>query len=196
MGRPPHVKGLRPFGPSVVKGQSVVLFFEEYESIRLCDYEGMSQEEAASSMDVSRPTFTRIYESARRKIAKALTESASIVIGGGSVEFIDQWFLCDCCGSEMKIPVSQESLLKCKVCGSDKIHAVKPEEAIHGGPGNFDNNQNSKSGYCLCPACNRQFEHVAGVPCRLNNCPDCGVSLVREGSAGHQKILKIKKQNE
>jgi len=50
------------------------LNFDEYETIRLLDYEGLMQEEAAERMNVSRPTLTRIYENARKTMAKAFVE--------------------------------------------------------------------------------------------------------------------------
>ncbi len=57
----------------------------------------MTQEEAAEHMNVSRPTLTRIYESARKAIAKALVEGKMILIEGGNIEFEQHWFRCKCC---------------------------------------------------------------------------------------------------
>ncbi len=62
------------------------LGLDEFEAIRLLDYEGLDQEAAAVRMGVSRPTVTRVYASARRKIAEALTEGKAISIEGGPVE--------------------------------------------------------------------------------------------------------------
>jgi hypothetical protein len=45
-------------------------------------------------------------------------------------------------------------------------------------------------GRCVCPRCGRAEEHVAGVPCMQERCPDCGVAMVREGSPHHQEILE------
>ena len=45
---------------------------DEIEAIRLADFEGLYQEEAAKEMNISRPTFSRILNSARKKIANAL----------------------------------------------------------------------------------------------------------------------------
>ena len=61
---PPHFKGFRPMGPAV-NCAPVILNYEEYEAIRLNDFELLGQVEAAGIMGVSRPTYTRIYESAR-----------------------------------------------------------------------------------------------------------------------------------
>ena len=59
---PPIMEGFKPFGISMTDLEPVILLFEEYESMRLADYLGLTQEQAAEKMNVSRPTFTRIYE--------------------------------------------------------------------------------------------------------------------------------------
>lgn len=56
---------------------------EEYEAIRLIDYERLMQEECAEVMNVARTTVQRIYNNARIKISKALVEGKQIVIQGG-----------------------------------------------------------------------------------------------------------------
>ena len=45
-------------------------------------------------------------------------------------------------------------------------------------------------GSCLCPKCGRHFSHHQGVPCLNERCEDCGVALIREGSAHHDEISK------
>jgi len=60
-----------------------VLTLEELEAVRLKDAEGLEQEECARQMQISRPTFVRLIQSARRKIAVALTEGKSLRIEGG-----------------------------------------------------------------------------------------------------------------
>ena len=64
----------------------ISLGLDEFETIRLLDYQGLDQEKVAELMGISRPTVTRIYASARKKIAEALTESKAICIEGGPVE--------------------------------------------------------------------------------------------------------------
>lgn len=49
----------------------------------MIDYAGLSQEEAAAQMDVSRPTFGRILMNARRTVAQALVQGKAIRIEGG-----------------------------------------------------------------------------------------------------------------
>ena len=44
-------------------------------------------------------------------------------------------------------------------------------------------------GVCVCPKFGRAASHVPGVPCMQERCPDCGVAMVRDGSAHHQQII-------
>ncbi|GAF05298.1 DUF134 domain-containing protein [Saccharicrinis fermentans] len=68
---PPKFQGYKPYGTTGKSTGAVDLLYEEYEAIKLADYDLMNHHEAAVLMGVSRPTFARIYESARRKIAVA-----------------------------------------------------------------------------------------------------------------------------
>ncbi|MBL7113552.1 MAG: DUF134 domain-containing protein, partial [Bacteroidales bacterium] len=97
VGSPPVIKGFKPFGLPFNQAEGVTLHFEEYEALQLADYKNLSQEDAAKIMNVSRPTFTRIYDSCLKKIARAFAEGRSIVIGGGDVQFDKEWFRCDEC---------------------------------------------------------------------------------------------------
>jgi len=58
---------------------------DEFESLRLADLEGLYQEAASARMRVSRSTFSRIVETARRKVADALVHGKILVIEGGQV---------------------------------------------------------------------------------------------------------------
>ncbi len=61
----------------------VVLSLEEMEAIRLIDYEGMDQSQAAELMNVSRQTVGRILKAGRHALSKALVEGSSLKIQGG-----------------------------------------------------------------------------------------------------------------
>lgn len=74
-----------PAGGEGAQGGEVVLTLDEFESLRLADLEGLYQEDAAGRMGVSRPTFGRIVESARRKVAEALVRGRTLRIAGGVV---------------------------------------------------------------------------------------------------------------
>ena len=64
--------------------ETIVFTLDEYETIRLIDYQKLTQEECASQMGVSRATVTSIYENARFKIADAMVNGRRIRITGGS----------------------------------------------------------------------------------------------------------------
>lgn len=79
----PDVTYFKPAGVRMVSLEETVLTIEEFEAVRLKDHEDMDQTEAAKKMGVSQPTFQRIYESARKKIADALVNGKAIRIEGG-----------------------------------------------------------------------------------------------------------------
>lgn len=60
--------------------EPVLLTLDEMEALRLVDYEGMIQEEAAKAMGVSRGTLWRCLDSARRKVARSVVEGRELVI--------------------------------------------------------------------------------------------------------------------
>lgn len=62
----------------------VVLSLDEFEALRLADYEGLYQEAAALRMGISRQTFGRIVESARKKVADALVNGKVLRVEGGN----------------------------------------------------------------------------------------------------------------
>lgn len=61
----------------------VSISVEEFEAIRLSDYQQLNQEEAAAEVGVSRHTFGRILGSARRAVAEALVTGKTLKIEGG-----------------------------------------------------------------------------------------------------------------
>ena len=71
------------------KKTPIVLTVDEYETIRLLDKKGYSQEQCAASMQVARTTVQRIYEIARKKIADALIDGHPLRIEGGDFRICD-----------------------------------------------------------------------------------------------------------
>ena len=93
----PQVTGFAPQGCDV--SGSVNLTYDEYEVIRLLDYRQMTQEQCAERMQISRPTVTRIYDEARRKIADMLANGRALTIAGGDV-FVCPAMRPECAGEE------------------------------------------------------------------------------------------------
>ncbi len=67
-----------------------MLSLDEFETIRLLDREGLTQEQSAERMGIARTTVTAIYERARRKVADALVDGRRLLIRGGNYRLNDQ----------------------------------------------------------------------------------------------------------
>jgi uncharacterized protein len=115
----PHFCGFKPQGIQSKQGSEVSINFEEYEALNLCDYELLHQSEAAKLMNISRPTFTRIYESVRRKIAKAFIEGSSILFEDGNSSVSD-WIKCGNC--QISFNISESSGNFCPICKTQVIN--------------------------------------------------------------------------
>lgn len=77
------------FAPPETEGPAVQLALDEYEVIRLIDFEGLRQEECAAQMGVARTTVQAIYAAARKKLAQCIVEARPLLIGGGAVRFCE-----------------------------------------------------------------------------------------------------------
>lgn len=73
-------KAFKPTGIPMTQIERISLYRDEIEALKLCDLDGLTQEEAGKRMGVSRGTVQRILSSARRKTAMALAECKAIVL--------------------------------------------------------------------------------------------------------------------
>ena len=78
------------FGPlDVPSNDTVIMTVDEFESIRLIDVDGFTQEQCAVQMDISRTTVQGIYDSARKKLAQSLVNGKMLLIEGGEYRLCD-----------------------------------------------------------------------------------------------------------
>ena len=93
--KPRKVKALPKNAGFCPKGQPecshpIILNVEEYETIRLIDYVGLTQEECALSMGVGRATVQSLYVEARKKLARFVVEASGLLIEGGNYEICSE----------------------------------------------------------------------------------------------------------
>lgn len=72
-----------PLGLHEDESNRIKMTVDEYETIRLIDLEGFTQEECAEQMNVARTTVQGIYVSARKKLAESLVNGKVLLIEGG-----------------------------------------------------------------------------------------------------------------
>jgi predicted DNA-binding protein (UPF0251 family)/DNA-directed RNA polymerase subunit RPC12/RpoP len=79
----PEVSYFKPRGIPLRDLDEVVLTVDEREALRLADLEDYSHAEAGERMAVSRATFGRILQNARKTVADALIHGKAIRVEGG-----------------------------------------------------------------------------------------------------------------
>ncbi|MGI6113031.1 MAG: DUF134 domain-containing protein [Mahellales bacterium] len=115
--------------------QENVMRIEEVEALRLKDLEGLEQEDCAMKMEVSRQTFQRILNNARRKVADSIINGKAIRIEGGNYTRNICPVKCLDCGREWK--ESYENFQKilrgeynCPDCDSKRIVCARSEKKM------------------------------------------------------------------
>lgn len=78
------------FAPADGAGaETALLTKDEFEALRLVDYEGLTHEQCAARMQISRTTVTEMCEAARRKLVGALVHNHEIMVTGGHTRLCD-----------------------------------------------------------------------------------------------------------
>ncbi len=140
----PSVTVFKPVGVPMGQLHGVVLGLDGFEAMRLVDAEGMSQEQAASLMRVSRPTLCRILGEARTQVARALSRGWAMRIdidGEHTVTGDDFVEMAPCCrrgkscakgmGQKQGEQLCQDEQDKAAV-EEDRADAVRVEQARAG----------------------------------------------------------------
>ncbi|MBU0472407.1 MAG: DUF134 domain-containing protein [Nanoarchaeota archaeon] len=122
----PKVNYFKPVGVPMKILEEVTLTIDEFEAVRLKDFLGKEQKEAAEEMNISQPTLHRLLVSARKKISESIIKGKALKIEGGNYSFSKQHDsgvqkLCICldCGFKHSVergkPCNEQL---CPKCGS------------------------------------------------------------------------------
>jgi predicted DNA-binding protein (UPF0251 family) len=105
------------------------LTIDERESLRLADLEGLSHEDAGQMMGVSRATFGRIIEQARKIVADALINGKAINVEGGNYEIssTERLFACGKCEYEWHEEPGTGRPKACPSCRHGEVFRVASE---------------------------------------------------------------------
>ena len=143
MGRPKNCRRVRflpestyfkPRGIPLSVLEEIILTVDECEAIRLADFEGLYQEQAAEKMAVSRQTFGRIIESAHKKVAEALVKGKALKIEGGEIDMSEmRKFRCSDCQHAWELPYGTGRPPGCPSCKSDNIHRAVEDRGYASG---------------------------------------------------------------
>ncbi len=141
---PPLIQFFKPIGVPFRYLTPVHLTLDEYEAIRLADHEGLDHTRASEKMGISRPTFTRLVERARRKVAQALVEGKSLIIDGGNYQFRHNLLHCTNCGFFARIDLGEETISSCPKCHSKKLQSLAKRFTSGGSKSNRSIYENSR----------------------------------------------------
>ena len=123
----PEISYFKPRGIPMVDLEDVRLTVDERESVRLSDLLGLSYEEAGQRMGVSRATFGRIIQRARKIIADALINGKAINVEGGNYTITNEearTFVCDKCEHVWEEPLGTGKPESCPACQGSQFHRV------------------------------------------------------------------------
>ena len=118
--KPPIFSRFKPVGITGKMLDTITLSLDEYEAFRLADQLCYSQEEAAEEMEISRPTFTRLIEKARKKIADFIIEGKLLTIDGGNIHFRSNLIKCTNCGHLFNTNI-KTFFTECPECHSENL---------------------------------------------------------------------------
>ena len=122
----PEISYFKPRGIPMFDLEEVRLTVDQREAIRLSDLQGMSHEEAGRHMGVSRATFGRIIQQARKAVADALINGKAINVEGGNYRIINKarLFHCTNCNLEWEEPFGSGRPKRCPACKENEFYRL------------------------------------------------------------------------
>ncbi|PLW99006.1 MAG: DNA-binding protein [Marinilabiliales bacterium] len=117
---PPLFTEFKPMGIPGRNLEQIKLSLDECEALRLADHEGLSHEEAADQLEISRSTFTRLIRKARKKVADFMFLGKILTISGGNVHFKNNIIRCLDCGHIFRVEIDTR-VSKCPECHSNNL---------------------------------------------------------------------------
>ena len=130
----PRITLFKPAGIPARELEQLRLGVDEFEAIRLVDLEGLSHEQAAEAMGVSRQTVGRVLERGRARVAEALVGGKAILIGGGQYRVEPQRLRCLACNECWDGAEEPDVAPSCPACGSREVGVCWDGRERCGGP--------------------------------------------------------------
>ena len=153
----PDITYFKPIGIPLSGLEENILTFDELEAIRLKDFLDIDQKDAAKKMKISQPTFNRLLNSARKKIADALTNAKAIKIQGGNIKMVQP-------RTGRGMGAGRGFRRMAPAGGRGRMGGP-----LAGGP----------EGICKCPKCGHEEPQIRGQPCMNKTCPKCKTKMIR-----------------
>jgi uncharacterized protein len=122
----PEISYFKPRGVPLRQIEEVRLTIDQMEALRLADLEGLSQQEAGLRMGVSRATFGRIIQQARKVVAEAIINGKAILLEGGNYQVRDnqRLFACTACSHQWDAGCGTGFPVTCPICGGRELHRI------------------------------------------------------------------------
>ena len=124
----PPVSVYKPAGIPAMELEEILITIDEFEALRLADFEGLSQRDASTAMHISQPTFNRVLSSARNKVASGLVQGFVLRIEGGRYMLADGSGTLECIDCGASVDMSAKDKSTCQACGSTKLRWLRWEK--------------------------------------------------------------------
>ncbi len=129
----PDSNYFKPRGVSLGALQELALGIDEFEAVRLADFEGLYQEAAAKRMKISRQTFGNLIVSAHRKIADCLVNAKALKIEARPMAALRRRCACRRCGNAWQKNRRKDGFARCLKCEKrDRVCTRKKNSLLEG----------------------------------------------------------------